>query len=53
VETLVLNDSYHMITLDQQRHVVAEKTLSFVSWLESSMRARGGIASMARGLRGD
>jgi carboxylesterase len=53
VETLVLDDSYHMITLDQQRHVVADKTLSSVSWLESSMRARGAIASMARGLRGD
>ena len=26
VDTLVLDDSYHMVTLDQQRHIVAERT---------------------------
>src|SRR6185436_14893011 len=35
VETLVLDNSYHMVTLDQQRHVVADRTERFVSWLES------------------
>ena len=29
VETVVLEDSYHVITLDRQRDVVLEKTLSF------------------------
>ena len=26
VDTLVLDDSYHIVTLDQQRHIVAERT---------------------------
>lgn len=34
VELLVLNDSYHMVTLDQQRHLVVERTLGFVASLE-------------------
>ncbi len=29
VETVVLEDSYHVITLDRQRDVVLEKTISF------------------------
>ena len=29
VDTLVLDDSYHMVTLDQQRHIVAERTDAF------------------------
>ncbi len=40
VETLVLDNSYHMVTLDQQRHVVAERTERFVSWLEASLAAK-------------
>jgi carboxylesterase len=51
VETLILNDSYHMVTLDQQRHMVAERTTSFVSWLESSVLAGGQVADIARGAR--
>ena len=27
VDTLILDDSYHIVTLDQQRHIVAERTL--------------------------
>jgi len=41
VETLVLDNSYHMVTLDQQRHVVAERTERFVSWVESRAAAKG------------
>ena len=26
VDTVVLDDSYHMVTLDQQRHIVAERS---------------------------
>ena len=26
VDTLVLDNSYHIVTLDQQRHIVAERT---------------------------
>jgi carboxylesterase len=34
VELLVLDDSYHMITLDQQRHLVVERALSFAADIE-------------------
>jgi carboxylesterase len=43
VETLVLDDSFHMVTLDQQRHIVAERTERFVSWLESRAAAKGEV----------
>jgi carboxylesterase len=39
VDTLVLDNSYHIITLDQQRHLVVERTKSFVAWLERSLPA--------------
>jgi carboxylesterase len=41
VETLVLDDSYHMVTLDQQRHIVAERTERFVAWVASRAAAKG------------
>jgi carboxylesterase len=53
VETLILDDSYHMITLDQQRHMVAERAASFVSSLESAILSRGEVASIARGVSGE
>ena len=31
VETITLDDSYHIITLDRQKHVVAERMAAFVS----------------------
>lgn len=34
VETLVLDDSYHMITLDRQRALVVERTLAYAERLE-------------------
>jgi len=49
VDTLVLDNSYHMVTLDQQRHIVAERTARFVSWIEAQAAARGDIAPAARG----
>jgi carboxylesterase len=50
VDTLVLDDSYHMVTLDQQRHLVAERTARFVAWLESAIAAKGEIARLIRGI---
>jgi carboxylesterase len=47
VDTLVLDDSYHMVTLDQQRHIVAERTASFVAWLENGVREKAKIARLA------
>ena len=40
VDTLVLDDSYHIVTLDQQRHIVAERTERFVSWVETRQLPR-------------
>lgn len=34
VHTIVLEDSYHMVTLDRQRAVVVERTAEFAQWLE-------------------
>ena len=31
VETVILDDSYHIVTLDRQRHLVVERTLDFVT----------------------
>jgi carboxylesterase len=47
VDTLVLDNSYHMVTLDQQRHIVAERTASFVAWLDNGLRERAEIARVA------
>jgi carboxylesterase len=45
VETLVLDNSYHMVTLDQQRDIVAQRAASFVEWLQSALLARPDVAS--------
>jgi carboxylesterase len=34
VETVVLDDSYHVVTLDRQRQLVVSRTLDFVSQLD-------------------
>ena len=34
VDTLILDDSYHLVTLDQQRHLVVDRSKAFVAWLE-------------------
>jgi carboxylesterase len=39
VDTLVLDNSYHMVTLDQQRHIVADRTTAFVRWVEGEVAA--------------
>jgi carboxylesterase len=36
-QTLVLDDSYHLVTLDRQRQLVVERTLEFASQLDRSM----------------
>lgn len=40
VETVVLDDSYHMVTLDRQRALVLEKTERFGNWLAASLAER-------------
>ena len=36
VETLVLDDSYHLVAIDRQRDLVVDRTLSFVRALQST-----------------
>jgi carboxylesterase len=36
-ETVVLNDSYHLVTLDRQRQVVVARTLEFAARLQQGM----------------
>jgi carboxylesterase len=43
VELVVLDDSYHIITLDKQRHVVVERSAAFARALE---RERAGTAPL-------
>lgn len=51
VDTVILDDSYHIVTLDQQRHIVVDRTTSFVSWVQSHVAARREreVARQARG----
>lgn len=39
VETLILDDSYHIVTLDQQRHLVVETSERFVARVERTATA--------------
>src|SRR5262249_43781579 len=50
VDTLVLDNSYHMVTLDQQRHIVADRTARFVSWVEAQPGTRAAAAPAAKGV---
>jgi carboxylesterase len=50
VDTLVLDNSYHMVTLDQQRHIVAERTAGFVAWVEAHVATRSRMVPAPRGV---
>jgi carboxylesterase len=50
-EVVVLDDSYHMVTLDRQRAFVADRSVAFSAWLarqheqqQEMMRLRKGVA---------
>jgi carboxylesterase len=43
VDLVVLEDSYHMVTLDKERQVVLEQTQNFVNKVASGMRLANGI----------
>lgn len=53
VDTLVLDNSYHMVTLDQQRNLVATRTASFVSWLQAGLSEKAEVARIVRGVGGE
>jgi carboxylesterase len=41
VELVVLQDSYHMVTLDKERHIVVERTKAFVDAIVAGFRGAG------------
>lgn len=43
VETIVLDDSYHIITLDQQRDIVIDRAIDFVSRIETTLEAKAKV----------
>ena len=47
VELVTLNDSYHNVTVDRQRHVVVERTQGFVAALTKKLNNRTGAAKKA------
>jgi len=46
VDMVVLEDSYHMITLDRQRQVVIDRTLSFARSIEEGVAGRASLAAL-------
>lgn len=44
VDTVVLDDSYHLVTLDQQRYITFDRAVSFVGWLEGRLVETGELA---------
>jgi carboxylesterase len=38
VETLILDDSYHLVTVDQQRHITNDRVVSFVNALAKAAK---------------
>jgi carboxylesterase len=48
VELLVLDDSYHMITLDQQRHLVVDRALMFAADIERRLADTGNLPKPLR-----
>ena len=45
VETLILDDSYHLVTVDQQRHVVNDRVVSFVGAVAKAASGPGASRS--------
>jgi len=41
VDLVVLEDSYHMVTVDRQRHVVLDRTVSFIARIAASVAGNG------------
>ncbi|MCL4766493.1 MAG: alpha/beta fold hydrolase [Hyphomicrobiaceae bacterium] len=48
VETVVLEDSYHVVTLDRQRHVVMERTSRFAADVRQRIEDRAARAATIR-----
>lgn len=45
VDVTILEDSYHIITIDKQRDVVAERTVGFVARVAASLAKSDGVST--------
>ena len=43
VESVILDDSYHIVTLDQQRDIVIDRTIDFVGRIEATLAAKAKV----------
>jgi carboxylesterase len=50
VEMVILDDSYHMVTLDRQRSFVVDRTLDFAQRLTQSIQDRQSVSRRAKGV---
>ena len=48
VDLVVLDDSYHIITLDRQRHVVVDRSHTFATWVDKQVSERRSTAAAVR-----
>jgi carboxylesterase len=49
VEMIVLDDSYHMVTLDRQRAFVVERTVEFAQRVTQNIEERAAVARLIQG----
>ena len=49
VETTVLDDCYHMVTLDRQRSVVVDRAVDFAQRLTQRLEEREAVARLVKG----
>jgi carboxylesterase len=47
VDLIVLEDSYHLVTVDRQRHLVAEETAQFASRIFAKLTSRRAVSAPA------
>lgn len=52
VDTLILDDSYHIVTVDRQRDLLIEGTVAFGTLLASRMRTHGQSDEIIRPIKG-
>jgi carboxylesterase len=49
VEVTVLDDSYHMVTLDRQRSLVVDRTIDFVQRVTQKVEEKAAVARLVKG----
>jgi carboxylesterase len=53
VDVVVLDDCYHMVTLDRQRALVVERTAAFAGWLAQWHQQSSEVARIVKGAAAD